>query len=237
MDDDLVLSLTRQVKEEVVKNYLLERRLIELQTEHLFSMAGSAIKQAQAAGLRLARLSSLMIEPEMRLRLDELLGVKTGCFWGSCLDAKFRGHVRFISTRAFTKNAKFRKLILESYSRLHSRMGRYEQEYGQVLNECSAVNSNIEAFQRNFDLLGIVNFLKGLDTVGTERKKILGDNFTAQEMAALDQNLYIHPVAVEKLNIPVPLHLPALDSIRGKLCTLADEVFVRYPGKVRKILI
>jgi hypothetical protein len=237
MDEDLVSSLTRQVKEEVVENYLLERRLLELQREHLNSLAGSAIKHAQAAGLRLARISSLMIEPAMRERLDEILGLEVCGFWGAYRTSGFIGRVRFIRTRALTKNAKFRKLVLESYSRLHSRMSGYEQEYGQIVNECSAVNSNIAGFQKNFDLLCIINFLKGLDTAGLERKKILGENFTAQEMSALDQSLYIAPVSVEKLGIPLPLHLPACDAIRGKLSNLADEVFVRYPQKVRKILL
>ncbi len=237
MDDDLVSSLTRQVKEEVVENYLLERRLLELQIEHFNSLAGSAIKHAQAAGLRLARISGLMIEPAMRQRLDAMLGLEVCGFWGAYLTSGFMGHVRFIRARALTKNAKFRKLVLECYSRLHSRMSRYEKEYAHIVDECSAVNRNIVAFQKNFDLLCIINFLKRLDTAGLERKKILGENFTAQEMSALDQSLYISPVSVEKLDIPLPLHLPASDAIRGKLSNLADEVFFRYPEKVREILL
>lgn len=236
MDEDSVSSLTRQVKVEVVENYLLERRLIELQVEHIDSMVGGAMKQAQDVGLRLARLSSLMIEPDMQLRLDAMLGVKPSGFWISFLNAKFKGGVRFIGARALTKSAKFRKVLLESYSRLYSWMKQYEERYVQIENECSAVNRNIESFQRNFDILSIINFLKGLDTLGVERKKILGENFTAQEMAALDKNLFIGPVSVEKFNVPVPLHLPAPDAIRGKLCMLADEIFTRYPEKVRKIL-
>ena len=236
MDDDLISGLTRQVKQEVVENYLLERRLIELQIEDLNSLADGAIKQAQAVGLRLARISTLMIEPEMRRRLDEILGVNLDCFWTSCLDVKFRGHVRFIRAKALTKNSKYRKVILESYSRLHSWMSQYEKTYAQLRDECSAVNTNIETFQRNFDLMSIVNFLKGLDTQGIERKKILGENFTAREMAALNQNLYISRVSVEKFNVPVPLRLPAPDAIRGKLCMLADEIFNRGPEKVKKIL-
>lgn len=236
MDDDLISSLTRQVKQEVVENYLLERRLIELQIDHVEELAGAARKQAQAVGLRLARISTLMIEPGMRGRLDEILGVNLTCFWTSCLEGKYRGQVRFIRARGLTKNSKFRKVVLEAYSRLHSWMARYEKMYGRIAEECKAVNTNIETFQRNFDLLCILNFLKGLDTQGIERKKILGENFTAREMGALDQNLYINPVSVEKIDVPPPLHLPAPDSVRGKLCMLADEIFVRYPEKVRKIL-
>ncbi len=235
-EDDLVSSLTRQVKAEVVENYLFERRLIELQIEHLHSMAGAAMQQAQEAGLRLARISNLMIEPEMQLRLDAILGGKPPGFWLTFLGAKYRGGVRLIGARALTKRAKFRKVVLESYGRFHARMEQYEEKYARFVEECSAVNRNIESFQRNFDILSIVNFLKSLDTLGIERKKILGENFTAQETASLDQSLFIRPIAVEKFHVPAPWHLPAPDAIRGKLCMLVEEICTRYPEKVSKIL-
>lgn len=235
-EEDLVSSLTRQVKAEVVENYLFERRLIELQIEHLHSMAAGAMQQAQEAGLRLARISNLMVEPEMQLRLDAILGDEPSGFWLSFHGAKYRGGVRFIGARALTKRAKFRKVVLESYGRFQARMKQYEEKYARFVEECSAVNRNIESFQRNFDILSIVNFLKGLDTLGIERKKILGENFTAQEMASLDQSLFIGPVAVEKFHVPAPWHLPAPDVIRAKLCMLAEEICTRYPEKVRKIL-
>ena len=55
-------------------------------------------------------------------------------------------------------------------------------------------------------------------------------------MAELDKNLYISPVSMEKLNVPAPLDLPESDSIRGKLCNLAEEIFERYGEEVKKIL-
>ena len=38
-EDDLLTCLTRQVKEDVIENYLTERRLVELQIEELESTA------------------------------------------------------------------------------------------------------------------------------------------------------------------------------------------------------
>ncbi len=95
---------------------------------------------------------------------------------------------------------------------------------------------NIDSFQKKFDLLSILNFLRNLDMQGIEKKKILGDNFTAKEMAELDNNLYIRPISMEILNVPAPLDIPALDSIRGKLSNLAEEIFQRYGEEVKKIL-
>jgi len=236
MEEDLVTSLTRQVKEEVIENYLLERRLIELQVEQLNTLAAQIRRHAWFAGLRLTRLSSLMIKPDMRSRLRELLGLEAGSFWDVCLNVKFKRKVRLIWVMALTRKTKFRRVLLESYSRFYYRMNDYEEQYEELKKECSAVNRNIDSFQRNFDLLAILNFLRNLDMPGIEKKKILGDNFTAKEMAQLDKNLYINPIAVENQDVPAPLDLPGPDSIQGKLSKLADEIYERYGEEVKKIL-
>ena len=236
MEEDLVTSLTRQVKAEVIENYLFERRVIELQIEHLNTLATQLQQHARSVGLRLARISSLMIAPGMKDRLHKLLGTE-GCeFWVSCLNLKYRRRVRLIRVSALTKKAKFRKVLLESYSRLYDRMNRYRAQYQDLAVECSAVNINIVSFQKNFDLLSILNFLRNLDSRGIEIKKILGDNFTAKEMAELDKNLYIGPVSMGKLEVAAPLDLPEPDSIHGGLCNLAEEVYQRYSEEVKRIL-
>jgi len=236
MHDDLVTSLTRQVKEEVIENYLLERRLIELQIEHLNTQAAEIRSLAWAVGLRLARLSGLMIQPDMLSRLQKLLGIRPTYFWTSCLNVKFKRTVRLIRVRALTQKAKFRKVVLESYSRLFFWMIQYEERYEELANECSAVNRNIDTFQKNFDLLSILNFLRNLDMREIERKKILGENFTAMEMAELDKNLYISPVSMEKLEASAPLDLPEPGAIRGELSNLAEEIFQHYREEVKKLL-
>ncbi len=235
MEDDLVASLTRQVKEEVIENYLLERRLIDLQIEHLNTQADETRRRAWVVERRLARLSFLMIHPDMQSRLREMFGMGAG-FWDACLNDMSKRKVPLIRVRALTQKRKFRKLLLESYSRLHLWMEKYKQHYEDLASERSAVNRNIDSFQKNFDLLSILNFLRNLDMQGVERKKILGDNFTAKEMAELDNNLYIRPVSMEMLNVPAPLDIPNPDSVRGKLSDFAEEIFQRYGEQVKKIL-
>jgi hypothetical protein len=237
LQDDLVLSLTRQVREEVVENYLLERRIIDLQVEQLDMQAAETRRQAWTTRLRLARLSSLMIKSDIQVRLLQILGIDACSFWVEGLDEKFKGRVRPIWTRALTQRAKFRKVLLESYSRLCLWMNRYIGHYGNLDNECSAVNRNIGSFNKNFDLLSILSFLRGLDTSAIERKNIMGDNFTPKEMAELDKNLYIGPVTLQKLNVPPPLHLPEADSIRGELSNLAEEIFVLHQEEAKKVLL
>lgn len=237
MEDDLVTSLTRQVKEEVVENYVLERRLIELQIEHLRSQAREAQSLAWETGKRLRRLIYLALRPEAAARLLDMLGVsRGGCFWNDCLTEQFPTKIARIEVRSLTLKGKFRKLFLESYSRLYERMAEYGRHYDDLAEECCAVNSNIATFGRNFDLLAILNFLRSLDMQALERKKILGENFTAREMAELDKSLYIRPIALEKLGAPAPLRLPSPRSIEPMLSDLAKEIYERCGNEVKKIL-
>jgi len=69
MDEDLVSCLTRQVREDVIENYLTERRLVGLQIEEVQNQAAEVRAQAQRTGRCLHRLIQLMIQPEMVKRL------------------------------------------------------------------------------------------------------------------------------------------------------------------------
>jgi hypothetical protein len=236
MEDDLVSSLTYQVKEEIIQNYVLERRLIELQIEHLQQQAARTRLLAQITGRRLSRLGFLMMRPEMLDRVSEVMHLTGRSFWRVCMEGEFTRKVRLVRVRALTQKRKFRKLVIESYFRLHEQMKRYRKHYEDLSLECAAVNRNIETFGKNFDLLAILNFLRNLDIRGLERSKILGENFTAGEVATLDKKLYIGTISLEKLDVPIPADIPATNQIEGKLSRISDEIYRKYGDEVRKIL-
>lgn len=236
MEDDLISGLTRQVKEEVVENYLTERRLLDLQMEELAEQAEETKSRALKTGRRLTRLAFLVIHTEMREKLLQLLRIPPESFWSDCVKQQFTRGVRFIRVKAFTDKAKFRKLFLESYARLYKRMESYQKSYDGLKAECQAVNDNIRHFQKNFDLLTILNFLKSLDTVTLERKVFLGENFTSEEMSSIDQKLHVNPVPFEKLNVPQPIELPKLERIEEPLGELAVNVYRKFQTDVKRIM-
>ena len=239
MQDDLVTALTRQVREEVVENYIRERRLIELQIEQLDNEADQTRAEAVNTGTCLSELSALMIGPEMKRQLASILRLPPsngGAFWLARLldeNSKTPGPVR---VRALTQRGKFRKLVVESYSRVYERMKKYRAFYEDLGEECKAVNGNITAFQNNFDLLSILSFFRNLDVVELERKKILGGNFTAGELSQLDRNLHINQISMEKFDVPPPLELPQTRHMEDRLSGLSEEVFRKYSIEVRAIL-
>jgi hypothetical protein len=236
MEDDLIASLTRQVKEDVIENYVRERRLVEIQIESAMKLAEETRAGAWVTGRRLNRLGFLMMYPDMKEKLVGILGIPESSYWAGCMEEKFRRSVRFIRVKGFTDKAKFRKLIIESYSRLHTWMSKYRKDFEELSAECRAVNANIAAFQGNFDLLAILSFLRNLDIEGLARKQILGENFTPKEMASLDSALFIRPLSIEKMDVPPPLDLPAKALIEYRLAALANDLFLRHEREVRSVL-
>ena len=236
MDEDLIASLTCQVREDLIQNYLTERRLIGLQIEEVENQAAEAKRQAHRTGRRLNRLVHLMIHPEMVKKLFTLLKVPQPSFWNDCSQEQFSRGVRFIRVRALTDRGRFRKLVLEAYLRLYRRMRRYGETYEELNGLCRAVNSNIKHFQENFDLLTMLSFLKSLDTSTLERKHFLGGNFTAEELASVDQKLYIGLIKFEELQVPVPLLLSKPEQVEAPITELAHEVYGKYQKYVRRLL-
>ena len=237
MDEDLISSLTCQIREDIIQNYLTERRLIRLQIEEITKQAEETGTRARRTGRRLNRLVHLMIHPEMVKKLHTLLSVPQPSFWHDCSRDSFARGVRFIRVRALTDRGRFRKLVSEAYHRLFRRMERYREAYAELSGQCRAVNLNIKHFQQNFDVLGMLSFLRGLDTGALERKHFLGENFTPEELASVDQTLYIRAINFEDLQVPAPLPLPSPEAVDFAMAELANEVYQKYQKHVQRLLV
>lgn len=236
MEEDLIASLTRQVKEEVIENYLTERRIVELQMEEIETRASETRFQALRTGRRLNRLAYLTVHPEMLRRLTGLLNIPTPSFWSECMEKEFSRAIRFIRIRALTEKGRFKKLLFEAYKRLYQRMEAYRKAYEELEAECRAVNINIVKFQKNFDLLAILNFLKSLDLTALEQKHYLGENFTAEEISSIDKKLHLNQISFEKLKVPEPLALPRPESIEESVSNLSAEIYRRFEKHIKEIM-
>lgn len=236
MEDDLVASLTRQVKEEVIENYLTERQLVLLQIEDIEQRSERVRCLAAETGKRLSRVGGLLINRETADRFKMLLHISPSSFWNDCFHNHFPRTVRMIRVRALTQKAKYRKLLLEAYRRFHHWMEIYRKEYEELSLECRAVNRNISCFQKNYDLLNILSFLKSLDVQTLERKHFLGENFTPGELAAVERSLCLYPISLERMAVPEPLSLPGDEVLETWLVTMAHEIYRRFPTQVRRLM-
>jgi hypothetical protein len=236
MEDDLISALTHEVKVEVVENYLRERRLIEVQMEDFMEQVKQVQILGQQTGVRFSRLGYLMIHQDMLERLKQALMLYEEVYWSQCLGGRFFGKVRFIRVIGLRAKARFRKLVLEAYNRLYQWMGKYLKAHQHLDSECRALNINISRFQKNFDLLTILSFLRSLDTSLIERKHFMGENFTPEEMVSIDQKLHISPIDLDKLNVPAPMILPQPHTMEERLSAMANEIFGKYQDEAKGLM-
>jgi hypothetical protein len=182
MQDDFISALTLEVKEEVIQNYLYERRLIEEQIHYAEELAEHAAQLQEMLSGRFARMYDLLFETGFINEFVNILGLKEPPFNDRIgKDSKCRKDVRFIKVHGLTNRARFRKLVLEAYRRLVTWNDKYKDAYENLKEECKAVNTNLTKFEKNHDLLTIINFLKSMDAGEIVKKHFMGENFTPEE--------------------------------------------------------
>jgi len=237
MSDDLISALTQEVKEEVINNYLYERRLIETQIDYVKELADHAAQLQKMLFRRFARMYHLLLKPEFINEFVLLLGLKEAPFKDLIADEpEYRKDVLFIKIHGLTNRSKFKKLFLEAYRRLCNWNNKYLEAYRNLIEECKAVNHNLKKFEDNHDLLTILNFLKRMDTEEIAKKHFMGDNFAPEEIASIEKNLRFKPVCIEQFNLIPPPALPEFTDVQKQIRFLANSVYDRCSKKMKTII-
>ena len=237
MQDDFISALTLEVKEEVIQNYLYERRLVEEQIHYAEELAEHVAQLQEMLFGRFARMYDLLFETEFINELMDILGLKEPPFNDRIdRDSKYRKNVRFIKIRGLTDRTRFRKLTLEAYQRLVTWNDKYKEAHEDLKEECKAVNSNLTKFEKNHDLLTIISFLKSMDVGETVKKHFMGENFTPEELGAVEKSLHFKPVRIEQFNLIQPLQLPDPDAVQKKLGALANAVYTKYSNRTKELI-
>ena len=237
MQDDLISALTQEVKEEVIQNYLYERRLVEEQIHYAEELAEHVAQLQEMLFGRFARMYDLLFETGFINELMDILGLKEPPFNDRIdRDSKYRKDVRFIKAHGLTDRARFRKLVLEAYQRLVTWNDKYKEACENLKEECKAVNTNLTRFEKNHDLLTIINFLKSMDVGEIVKKHFMGGNFTPEELGAIEKSLHFKPVRIEQFNLIQPLQLPDPDAVQKKLGALANAVYTKYSNRTKELI-
>ena len=237
MTDDLISAMTQEVKAEVINNYLYERRLIEEQISYVKEVADHAAQLQEMLFKRFARMYNLLPKPEFINEFVFLLGLKEIPFKERIADDfAYRKDVLFIKVRGLTDRLKFKKLFLESYTRLCTWNNKYLEAYRNLMDECKAVNHNLKKFEDNHDLLTILNFLKGMDLEEVTKKHFMGDNFAPEEIASVEKTLRFKPVGIKQFNLIPPPVLPELTDVQNQMKSLANSVYDRCSNKMKTII-
>jgi hypothetical protein len=69
-----------------------------------------------------------------------------------------------------------------------------------------------------------------------EQKHFLGENFTPEEMASVEQKLHFQKQTLTRFGLPEPLSLPRPAAVEESLSALARDVYRRYQSQVKRIV-
>lgn len=237
MQDDIVGALTQEVKEEVIQNYLYDRRLIVEQVNYVNELAEQTAELEEAGCEHLTRIYDALTEPEFIDEFTKTLGLKDPpCWEWFGRDSRNRTHRDLVKVRGLTQRTRFKKLLLESYRSLFSWTGQYKEAYEDLQEECKAVNHNLKKFENEYDLLTLLRFLKDMDVEFIEKKHWLSDNFTPEEMASIETSLSFRPVRMEQFKLNPPPSLPKPNAIQRELNALADCVYGQCAHRIKKLV-
>ncbi|MBW1741038.1 MAG: hypothetical protein JRJ42_07890 [Deltaproteobacteria bacterium] len=237
MQDDIVVALTQEVKEEVIQNYLYERRLIEEQINYVNELAEHTAHLEEKLYRRFARMYELLIEPEFVSQFVQLVGIREALFEQRFQNGSdYRNGLCFIKVRGLTSRAKFKKLLCKSYQRLFAWNKAYKEAYDNLEQESKAVNHNLKKFEMDYDLLTILKFLQDMDIEYLERKHFLGDNFTPEEIGAIEATLCLKPIRIEHFKLILPPDLPEPNAIQRQLGALASCVYGQCQDRIKKLM-
>lgn len=237
MEDDFIAAIAHEVKEDLIEDYLHQRRLMEEQFRYVKELTEETRQLQDQLYKRFARIYELLVESRFVMEFVHFLGLSEPPFFQRYGEqTSFRKGLAFIKALGLTGRSRFRRLVVESYRRLLCWNDQYRDGYETLKEQCDAVNYNLKKFEQNYDLLTIINFLKDMDVEALQRKHFLGDNFTPDEMTTVEKTLRFRPVSVQQGNLIPPVTLPPLDTINSELRTLADRVYGACRDKLKVLV-
>lgn len=221
-DDDLIAALNQAVRQEVLENYLRERRVIEEEGNILFETCCAFHGGLSAWERRKAVLARALLTPQMVASFFALAGLKPP---EEAMDPE---ELRFEQPKGLTRCRRYQKLVRGLYQDLWDQHQELIAERARALKLREEINRDIHHFECNHDLLALSAYLRSLEPQELQRRKILGVNFSAKEMSASAEALCFRPFSEERLG----LHQPPEDlsppeelwpQARGPLMALCKE--------------
>lgn len=237
MQDDFITSLTYEIREEILEKYFYERRLIELQIPRVHELAQHAQKLEHKLRVCFARLDELLIDNHYVRQFAEIIGHKSHLLKKQKdFGTPNRKVPIIIKLGGITSKGKFKKLLFEEYQKLCGLIEAYRESYENLREECNAVNYNMEKFEKNYDLMIIINFLKSMDTELVMKKYFMGSNFTPEEIGAVGEGLAFKKILFEQFQLTEPPEVPDLKTIHNLLTVLANKIYAGHTNQIKTLL-
>ncbi len=190
--NDFLNALIYEVKEEVINSYFHERLIIESEIEYYGNQKKELNRLEKQVFLTLNELLEwIPAEAAKKDLTKELLKNNKNPF-----KHKDTGEYTYLipKIRGMTIKTRYSKTLLFLYKKLYNAHKDLIEKRDYVNKELNILNQRIVHFQKNYDLMTILSFIRKMDIDVQFKKKFLGYNFNASEMGALEQGLFIKKI-------------------------------------------
>jgi len=228
MSDDFLNSLSYQVKEEVINNYLHERLILEQEIEE-YREAVEKYRTIEAE-VRKTRddLAGLLVTSENFQKFFQRLGFTPpplARLGSANAEGRPPACPAGLSLKGFTHKGRYLKLIFEAYALLHQKAEEAGQAADEVLALAGEINEDIKNFHNNHDIVTIINFLKSMDIDLVTKKIFLAGSFEADKVNALEKSMTFKPLNPPADGVRTWPRLPSPEKARKLTADLVAEIF------------
>lgn len=227
--DDFLDALNYQVKYEVVTRYLRERRIIEEEKKEYQELLNAyRVIEAAARNCR-DDLACLLVDHDNWVGFFRLLG------FGRPPLARFGPEAANqppfcplgLRPKGITRRGRYINLVIHTYGRLVDQTHHGQTAAENLLALDKEINRDIQKFHSNFDLMAIINLLNAMDIDLVIRKKILGGNFTAEELTSIETRMMFKKLDARADGVRSWPELPPATETRRRTTKLLMEIYKR----------
>lgn len=194
-EDDLVAALQQAVKQEIIENYVRERRIVEEEIALLCETASAFHGGLAAWERRRERLARALVLPQVAARFFALAGL------GEPPACPAAAPALCLLPRGWTRPQRYLRLVRHLYQGLWKTGQELSAERENLLALRQEINEDILAFERNHDMLSLTAVLRSLNPAEIQRRRILGVNFSAAETALSAASLSFQTVGLDRLGL------------------------------------
>jgi len=228
MSDDYFASINYQIKEEVITNYLRERKIIEEEKNEFSEELATYKNMAKTAGQMRDYLACLLITLENMGRFFSLIGInELPLSWVSVGDAAHQAPTcpAGLIIKGITDKGRYLDLVLKTFEQFRQAVeeGREQGEKLEALAD--EINNDIQKFQNSHDIMSIVGFLNSLDIEMLVKKKFMGGNFSPDEIGSIVNTMNIKPVKIDTEPAGSWPELPSLKQVKRLTGDFIHEIY------------
>lgn len=239
MNDDLLQFFNYQVRDEIAKRYLMDRRILDEEKNEFNERLAEHQRQEKIMREMTEELEDALLTPENVRLFYQALGFETPPPFSQGLqDGEIRHRACFHEPWGLTRKARYTDLIEGLYRCMYKARMKREKSASQLRDLAAEINADIKRFADNYDVLSIVSLLKelGQDAGAASRVNLTGQNFTGDEVSSLAHTMNFKRINTAKRGLEPWPELPRPRLAQKKIKKLTKMIYKQNRGPIKELL-